>query len=138
MHSLFSDFVMDEGNMTTVKFTFPTKLPWTTRGEYLIVLSNANLDVQKVNLKCVVLGICAVNSVTALSLDNSTTHNFKLNQDCYTIALADCSSLSRFIVGIKMNTINSTLVSIQLYIFQDYIGIGYEILNLCLYRVCEY
>ncbi|KAL5242146.1 hypothetical protein ACI65C_009556 [Semiaphis heraclei] len=85
MHSLFSDFVMDEGNMTTVKFTFPTKLPWTTRG------------------------ICAVNSVTALSLDNSTTHNFKLNQDCYTIALADCSLSSRFIVGIKMNTINSTL-----------------------------
>lgn len=85
MHSLFSDFVIDEGNMTTIKFTFPTKLPWTTRG------------------------ICAVNSRTALSLDNSTTHNFKLDQDCYTIALADCSSSSHFIVGIKMNTINSTL-----------------------------
>lgn len=49
--------------------------------------------------------------MTALSLDNSTTHNFNLNQDCYTIALADCSLSARFIVGIKMNTVNSTLVS---------------------------
>lgn len=56
-------------------------------------------------------GLCAVNSITALSLDNSTTHNFNLNQDCYTIALADCSLSARFIVGIKMNTVNSTLVS---------------------------
>jgi len=51
MHSLFSDFVMDEGNMTTVKFTFPTKLPWTTRGEYLVLVSNTNLYEQKVSLK---------------------------------------------------------------------------------------
>jgi len=50
MHSLFSDFVMDEGNMTTVKFTFPTKLPWTTRGEYLFILvSNIKIGAQKVN-----------------------------------------------------------------------------------------
>lgn len=59
----------------------------------------------------IILGICAVNSVTALSLDNSTTHNFKLDQDCYTIAVADCSSSARFVVGIKKNTISSTLVS---------------------------
>jgi len=58
-----------------------------------------------------ILGICAVNSATALSLDNSTTHNFQLNRDCYTIAVADCSSSARFIVGIKMNNNNSTLVS---------------------------
>lgn len=38
MHSLFSDFVIDEGNMTTVKFTFPTKLPWTTRGIHRVFL----------------------------------------------------------------------------------------------------
>jgi len=83
----------------------------------------------------VILGICALNSVTALSLDNSTTHNFKLNQDCYTIALADCSLSSRFIVGIKMNTINSTLVSNKTFVK---IGIGNEILYFWFCRVCEY
>lgn len=40
MHSLFFDFVTEDGNMTTVEFTFPTKLPWTTRGNYQ--LSNFN------------------------------------------------------------------------------------------------
>lgn len=60
-----------------------------------------------------VIGICAVNSKTALSLDNSTTHDFKLDQDCYTIAVADCSPSARFIVGIKMDTINATLVSLN-------------------------
>ncbi|XP_050534022.1 uncharacterized protein LOC126901548 isoform X2 [Daktulosphaira vitifoliae] len=85
MHSLFPDFVHDEGNLTTAKFTFPTKLPWTTRG------------------------ICAVNTKTVLTLDNSTTHNFDLNQDCYTIALGDCSNATRFVIGIKINPITSLL-----------------------------
>ncbi|XP_050428218.1 uncharacterized protein LOC126838118 [Adelges cooleyi] len=85
MHSLFSDFVHDDGNTTTAKFTFPTKLPWTTRG------------------------ICAVNEKTVLNLDNSTTHNFDLNQDCYSIALADCSTATRFVVGIRKTPTNSTL-----------------------------
>jgi len=95
-----------------VKFTFPTKLPWTTRGTNTFIFTKSR-KFRKLIFKNVLwfLGICAVNSVTALSLDNSTTHNFKLDQDCYTIALADCSSSSRFIVGIKMNTVNSTLVS---------------------------
>lgn len=63
--------------------------------------------------------------MTALSLDNSTTQNFKLDQDCYTIAVADCSPLARFIVGIKMNTVNGTLVSLNNICGQNYFRVKF-------------
>ncbi|KAI5712531.1 hypothetical protein M8J75_009078 [Diaphorina citri] len=90
VRSVFSDFVKAEGNSTMLQFSFPAKLPWTTRG------------------------ICAVNSNFLLTIDNATVKSYDLKSDCYSILLADCSINSQFVMGIKKNPNFKDLLDLKL------------------------
>ncbi|KAL1464421.1 hypothetical protein WDU94_004070 [Cyamophila willieti] len=90
VRSVFWDFVKTEGNSTSLQFSFPAKLPWTTKG------------------------VCAASSKYLLTIDNATVGNYDLKPDCYTILLADCSSLSQFALGIKKNSHFKELIDLKL------------------------
>lgn len=90
VRSVFSDFVKTEGNSTMFQFSFPSKLPWTTRG------------------------MCAVNSKHLLTIDNTNVKTYDLKSECYSILLADCSVNSQFVLGIKKNTNFKDLIDMKL------------------------
>jgi len=126
LHSQLN-FLGQQEVLTSVVITFFTIIKSLKRSDWFI------------RINCMlILGICAVNSVTALTLDNSTTNNFNLNQDCYTIAVADCSSSAYFIVGIKMNTSDSTLVSNKTTKITN-LRVKFWIMNVRIFfRMCAY
>lgn len=90
VRSVFSDFVKTEGNSTMFQFSFPSKLPWTTRG------------------------MCAVNSKDLLTIDNTVVNTYDLKSDCYSILIADCSPLAQFVLGIKKNSIFKDLIDLKM------------------------
>lgn len=90
VRSVFSDFVKTEGNSTMFQFSFPSKLPWTTRG------------------------MCAVNYKDLLTIDNTVVNTYDLKSDCYSILIADCSPLAQFVLGIKKNSIFKDLIDLKM------------------------
>lgn len=90
VRSVFSDFVKTEGNSTLLQFSFPAKLPWTTKG------------------------VCAANSKYLLTIDNATVDTYNLKSDCYSVLLADCSGFSQFVLGIKKNSNFKDLLDLKL------------------------
>lgn len=59
------------------------------------------------------LGICVVNSRKVLNFDNATVLEYKQKSNCYSIAVADCSSNSQFVVGLKRLNESDVLVNSQ-------------------------
>jgi len=78
-HALFPEHIQTESTHTQVTFSYPVALlPWNTKG------------------------LCAVNGITTLTLDNVTVSTSI--SDCYSLAVADCSYQSQFAVLIKKTT----------------------------------
>ncbi|KAK7605209.1 hypothetical protein V9T40_007067 [Parthenolecanium corni] len=82
--SIFPENVQADKTSTKISFTLPAKLPWTTQGE------------------------CVINSNRVLKFDNGTIQEFAQSTKCYSLAVADCSSTSQFIVGLKKISADST------------------------------
>ncbi|XP_054270572.1 uncharacterized protein LOC128991582 [Macrosteles quadrilineatus] len=94
-HALFPEHVQMESSSTKIDFSFPAALPsWSTKG------------------------LCAVNSQSVLTLDNTTSYDLSLT-GCFTVMVADCSQDTTFAVLVK-KVVNQHL-AVKIYVGSDVI-----------------
>ncbi|KAG8320463.1 hypothetical protein J6590_068368 [Homalodisca vitripennis] len=93
-HALFPNYVQTGSSSTTIDFSSPALPPWKAQG------------------------LCAINSQTVLTMDN-TTKSLSLTS-CFTVLLADCSEDASFAVLVKKMAEPQHL-AMKLYLGEDII-----------------